>query len=387
MGHIDVELTLHFCVSNPSFSTVLFERGVVINFTSSHHTTATVLTGTLLYCHSIISPRRLPLSGIVDLSQMARRLSVAVIVTAVILAPLVLLHNLWIAGSGLGREFASSTLKKKNEVLFIGKTNALFYQHDRQSFVHQLSSCLFDYRHCRVLNWHIQKTGGSFIASKMYPAFNRAPYKSQEWCCNEDFMSKFRSNSTAFCSKRMGIYEVRPDQYTEVLQTCQQYAKSVDIPMIRYIGFISIREPIQRSVSAIHQRCNVHKSQLPTDIRETCNRCSYDVAEDRPFFESYVNQTNKYYRGLQQLMLSRPDKQVPLYVIDNEDINEMFQSLEKTFTDRLAEHGSNLSFHFPRGKQNAEAMEKLCDFGMPSSLMKNHREALDAYHWVRATSL
>ena len=78
----------------------------------------------------------------------------------------------------------------------------------------------------------------------------------------------------------------------------------------------------------------------------------------------------------------------PVYIIDNEQIDEFFTKLEyrvtQVFHDYFTRHPerNRSSYHFPNGKRNSEATEKLCDFGMSSALMKQHRIALDAYHWI-----
>jgi hypothetical protein len=193
----------------------------------------------------------------------------------------------------------------------------------------------------------------------------------------------------------MGVYEVRSHEYQEVLRTCQDFRRNqlrnstseTTGRQHRYIGFVSVREPIQRSLSAVHQTCNVHQSSLRPEVRETCERCNYRVDGDKPFFEKYVSQTNNFYTGVKDLVHSNSDGgDIPLYVIDNDDINDMFQQLENAVNRRFKRDRSNMTFHFPPGKKNSEATAKLCDFGMPSSLMKQHQPAFDAYHWIWSNS-
>jgi len=51
--------------------------------------------------------------------------------------------------------------------------------------------------------------------------------------------------------QKMGIYEVRGDQYAEALETCEkQYGPKGH----RYVGLVSTREPIQRTLSLIHEQ-------------------------------------------------------------------------------------------------------------------------------------
>ena len=204
---------------------------------------------------------------------------------------------------------------------------------------------------------------------------------------------RFRPNVKEICSTRFGVYEVRAHQFHEVLQTCHDFQNEIlnnttettgNDGQHRYIGFVSIREPIQRSVSAIHQACNAFPASLPQLMRQKCERCSYDIDDDKPFFDRHVSDTNKFYSGLVDMLV--PDSlsviDIPIYVVDNDHVNDMFQRLETSIDRELSEQGSNTTFHFPAGEKNTEAAIKLCDFGMKSSMMKRHQEALDAYHRI-----
>ena len=100
-------------------------------------------------------------------------------------------------------------------------SSALFYHHDPDVFLQQFEECMLDMDYCHVLYWHIQKTGGSYIASRLHPVFNNGTlYNSREWCCNEKFMKhSFKLETENFCSKKLGVYEVRSHEYQQVCQS------------------------------------------------------------------------------------------------------------------------------------------------------------------------
>lgn len=304
-----------------------------------------------------------------------------------------LLFDLWLSNDSIVLKMSSSSANKPAPSNPLLKTKNLFYYHDPNLFVQKFSRCLIEGDSCHVFYWHIQKTGGSFLASTLYQIFNRMErYNSKEWCCNDKFMkTNFWQNVSAYCSKRMGVYEVRPHQYQQVVQACQNYLQGryntsdATERNHRYIGLISIRQPIERTLSAIHQRCNVHSNNLDNVTRSVCERCDYSNDIDKPFFEKFVNDTNDIYTSTKKFMLSSSAMGIPLYVIDNEHMTEFFEKSEEYLTDSLLHAGMylpNNTFHFPKGKPNAEASQKLCDFGMPSALMKQHRDALNVYHWL-----
>ena len=266
-----------------------------------------------------------------------------------------------------------------------------FYHDEPDHFAHEFVRCMFQLDHCHILYWHIQKTGGSFIASRIYPGQTQKHYDSREWCCNSKFMEgEFNKHVPKYCSMNMGVYEVKPHQFKQVIRACQEYLpqlkKKDDRMQHRYIGLLSVREPIQRSLSGIHQRCNVHSSQLDKATRAICERCAY-VDEDEAFYNKIVNNTNDMYNGMQREILADPSIDIPLFTIDSTHINDFFGKIESIVTSRLMKAGkitSNVTFKLPEGKPNAEKLEKICDFGMPSTLMKNHLPALKAYHWIWA---
>ena len=225
--------------------------------------------------------------------------------------------------------------------------------------------------------------GGSYLASKLYGKLNAEPYRSKEWCCNENFM-KQKFQPATYCNKQMGVYEVKPKQFQYVLQQCSKYQYQY-----RYLGLATIREPLQRTLSGIHQRCNVHSSRLDENTKRVCTKCQYD--QDDPdtinIFGKVVNDTNNVYVGLKDLLLNNSKLHIPLLVLDTIHITNFLNGLEGLVTDKLHSVGvlpKNQSFLFPQGTANAEKKKKICDFGMHSLMMRQHGPSLDAYHWLWA---
>ena len=238
------------------------------------------------------------------------------------------------------------------------------------------------HKKCHIVYFHIQKTGGTYIASRLSPVMNLERYNSKEWCCGDSFMyNSFRQNITNYCiNKKMGIYEVTPEQYTEILDTCKQVIPS-DHTMI---GLITIREPIQRTISQIHQLCNVNPHRNEQYVQDICERCNYTVNDDdKYFYDKKTNKTNWIYSGVQDV-ISNTTIDVPLLILDSTDITEFFDTLEDIATQSLRRINSlldNETFHFPVGRYNPER-KTICDFAMPSSMMKHHADSLRTYRWI-----
>ena len=389
----------------------------------------------------------------------------------------------------------------------------IYFSHQPTHFITEFARCAKTKR-CKLLYWHVQKTGGTYLASRLYKILNRDQrgYQSKEWCCHESFMRhKFRANTTKYCTTNFGVYEVRPNQYREIVNTClrhqqqqqqqQQQQFKVEeggneddegkVERLEYMGLMTIREPLQRTISQIHQQCNVRRnSHLKPKDQEICNRCRYDGVDsnggqkndnggkdddDRSFYDHIANTTNKIYQemknmveiqvddkddyslstmddGVQTQEKNRKEKKylnLPLLILNNEDMDEFFDGLERHVTSLLSNKqvatatttfplpsfsifpkisNTNLNddddddfvddgpYHLPKGRMNAQKREvvtgendnstvtttktttksiivegqaqsstspKLCNFAMPSQLMKLHRPSLDIYRWFQ----
>jgi hypothetical protein len=255
----------------------------------------------------------------------------------------------------------------------------IHYGHHPKEFMKTFARCSMD-KKCHIVYFHIQKTGGTYIASRLSPVMNLERYNSKEWCCHDSFMNNsFRPNITEYCNKKMGIYEVTPEQYIEIINTCTRAVPSDHT----VIGLITIREPIQRTISQIHQFCNVNPDRNEQYIQDICQRCNYTTDDDKYFYDKITNKTNLIYTGVQDI-ISDTTIDVPLLILDNTDITEFFDALEDIATQSLRKVNAiprNETFHFSTGRSNPER-KTICDFGMPSSMMKQHADSLRTYRWI-----
>ena len=261
-------------------------------------------------------------------------------------------------------------------------TERILYSMQKDKFVEKFASCAADQK-CHILYWHVQKTGGTYLASRLYYQMNRVAYKSKEWCCHDEFMTnRFRPNPEAYCSREMGVYEVQPIEFAEVIETCRRTASSNSNT---FLGLISVREPLERTISAIHQKCNVHTLRLEEPTRSVCERCSYS-GNDSDFFDRVTNRTNEFYQGMKSI-INNATLDIPILILDNADISDFVYSIEMHAT-KILKRGNyladNETFHFPSGKSNAQdkVPKKLCEFGMPATMMKHHATSLEVYRWI-----
>jgi hypothetical protein len=210
-------------------------------------------------------------------------------------------------------------------------------------------------------------------------------YSSKEWCCHDSFMTKrFRSDPEGYCRRQLGVYEVRSHHFAEVIETCQNISTMM-LDNHTFLGMISIREPLEQTISAIHQQCNVHSGALEEPFRSICERCSYS-GNDTSYFDRVTNGTNAIFQGIQSVIVD-PSLKVPILILDNVDITDFFQHVESHATNVLRKFGtltSNETFHFPLGRTNSQdkVPDRLCDFAMPATMMKYHAASLELYRWL-----
>ena len=244
---------------------------------------------------------------------------------------------------------------------------------------------------CHLMYHHLPKTGGTYIASKLNPMFeNASRYRSGEWCCHDVLMDKFYNNTHDYCyQKRIGIYEVWGDEYYEVLEACRTL-----YPQELYVGLISLREPIQRTLSLIHQQCNSGYHKKNSLYQEYCRNCTYtdDTTSAARFWDStFVQNTNRQYLSTLDFIRQQQQRNdrdsaadheatrssstttIPLLYVDSSMINDFFTRLS---------HGMRLRnsslLDDAREIVNVEN-RSICDFGIKSSMIKKLQPSIDAY--------
>jgi len=227
-------------------------------------------------------------------------------------------------------------------------------------FVEVFFGCLFD-QNCHVLYHHVQKTGGTFLASTFYPILNQQPYQSHEWCCTDVFIQSFHTNFTEYCDKRLGVYEVMGSQFEEVVETCHAYYNN-QTKSHRAIALVTVREPVERIVSSIHQGCNKGYNQSSPEMQAICRQCSYH--KSAVHWDGVVKSTNQVYAELNY------ELPIDWLVLDSLMIDRFLQLLEK-----------RLPVPIQRGESNEEKKD-ICDFHVPSGMFKKLIPAKLAYQKV-----
>jgi hypothetical protein len=142
----------------------------------------------------------------------------------------------------------------------------------------------------------------------------------------------------------------------------------------RAVILTTIREPFSRVVSGIHQLCNKNPQLRSNQTLEACGRCSYQ--KDADFWDATaVNLNNRIYHEIladyQEKAAAPPPPGIThSLLIDTIHLSKLFRGLR---------HAMNISNGVDNtGKQNAEIIS-LCNFAMPSAMMRKLQPSQDAY--------
>ena len=263
------------------------------------------------------------------------------------------------------------------------------------TFVRRFKDCMLDDR-CHTIFLHIAKTGGTTLESALGLFFNpKERVVGARWsCCGNELMDRFRAHKEEYCLSPFRPFQVGAADIPEILDACREVYREMHAGengvRTHYLEvLVSIREPITRELSKIHQMCNKNFASRGKQWQEACRRCSF--GQDQKFWlRGASSGTNQNYEDLLAL-LSTPGHgrvatanetaamvalpaNVPTYLIDMSDISPFLSELKQS----LNELGSRLPIE---GKQNKES-KALCNFHMPSDLMKALSPALSAYRAI-----
>ena len=147
-------------------------------------------------------------------------------------------------------------------------------------FVQELTDCFYD-DDCRIYYYHFEKSGGTSIEQRMARLF---PPRLNS-CCGPTLMERFRVEPIKYCEAKFSSYQVgRSEFLDEIVPTC--IAKTG----ARAVVLVSFREPIQRTLSYIHQKCNKHLWGRSDAMKRACRTCSYE--QDKVFWDDIVQLAN-----------------------------------------------------------------------------------------------
>lgn len=244
------------------------------------------------------------------------------------------------------------------------------FERNPTHFVDTFDDCATD-ENCHVFYHHVQKTGGTHIAAILFPFLENEEYVDKGigddivWCCNEKTMTAFQKNIPGYCNRKLGIYEILGDDFLKVVQTCMKHYDenhrnaTATYMRQRAVVLTSFREPLQRTISAIHQQCNTGWKQKTKEYQDVCDRCSYK--DDPEFYDWFVNRTVRMYEGIKTatVEISRNVDHVDVLAIDNPNINAFFSNL---WTKRN-------QTEITLGEHNTENIVR-CNFLVPSTVLK-----------------
>jgi hypothetical protein len=239
------------------------------------------------------------------------------------------------------------------------------FRNDPYHFSEQIISCFRD-NDCRIYYLHCGKTGGQDVEGRMFSLF---PPRLQSFFFRDgkNLKSFFLSKVRKYCAAKFTSYEMDANTFLEtVVPTCMEI-NTKRTSKSRGVILSTYREPIQRTLSYIHQVCNKNFDRRNKETRAVCKRCSYDLDSD--YWDGYAKATNEDYKGLGSVGLSRISNTTVL-TIDTNDL--------KLFYDMTNLVGNHTFFNGLSEHTNQEKVGR-CNFGMKSEMIRALRFSSEVY--------
>jgi hypothetical protein len=158
----------------------------------------------------------------------------------------------------------------------------------------------------------------------------------------------FQNTETHCVQNKMGIlYQVRGDEYTQVLQACEgNYSEAGHT----YVGMVTTREPIQRTLSSIHQQCNTGFREKDPSYQAFCrNDCTYDRSSEA-FWQRFLDETNNAYITMNAYLNAQKAAKSPMLVIDSSMVNDLFQKVNVGLRERGKEETAYKGWNEKHGR-------------------------------------
>jgi hypothetical protein len=242
----------------------------------------------------------------------------------------------------------------------LSNTTTINFRLQPEMFVEELTRCFND-KDCRIYYYHFGKSGGTGVLERMehlYPP-------RLDSCCNGPMMDRFRKDPKLYCSLKFSSYEITSSDFLgRVMPTCYNITNQS-----RSIVLVTFREPLQRTLSYIHQMCNKNFGKRPKRLQEVCQRCSY--AKDKDYWTEFLDGANDQYQQLYKVASattsSLPDSTV--LAVDLIDLSELYRDLYSA---------TNHKAFSMRTSANPESTSR-CNFGFTSEMFRGLRLANDVY--------
>jgi len=267
--------------------------------------------------------------------------------------------------------------------------NILNFMLEPNRTVAAFRSCEAD-PNCRIMYLHARKTGGTTVESGFRRIFGQEKQKS---CCDDRLMHWVHKDPEYYCGLKFSSYQVSQEEFFKVVHMCAARAKEemwkAGLPEKppRFLLLSTFREPIQQTISWIHQTCNNMRvfGGRPEDVQAACLRCDYH--SDEPVWDGLVQQVTGFVNDTWHVAhldmgsyeesvvdgfdfsLSDPEEvQLESAIIEVPDLGRFFQMYKP---------------NHPIASKNPEEKGN-CDFYTPSEMIKKLRAAEGLYRQMVA---
>jgi hypothetical protein len=260
------------------------------------------------------------------------------------------------------------------------------YHQRPNDFVDVLADCLHSNSTCHIIYRHVGKTGGTGVQAFFWKLLG---LPMRDTCCSARMRRRFMNNTRDYCAQAFQSYEVI-DGFGTMVKVCDDryYKKPSRDQMIlsnfqddprqgwqphRLIVLTTLREPIERLLSKIHQICNKNLKSRSQKVLAACQRC--DFAQDEDMWMQWAREQGSLEDRVIVQQTRGPLHKYPHLWLDVSDLNAMIHQLRPRFSQQQQQEV--FDWYFSQ-KHNPEKLNN-CRFSMDSSLIKGLNESKAIY--------
>ena len=239
-------------------------------------------------------------------------------------------------------------------------------------FITQLEECVLDApsKKCHIMYQHVGKTGGKGVE---YLFFGLLGHKRIA-CCSSRMKEKFYENTSNYCPNPFQSFEVI-DGFDQMVHQCNNDFYKNSPNNTKVILLTSVREPIGRVLSHIHQACNKNwQFKTNETTKEVCTACNFETHTE--FWMKFPRAANGLYNVIRHQSTQSLQMFDHLYV-DMVDLNKMATMLSERLSP-LNDHYTEVFQKYFNKKHNPEKLDH-CSFGLKSPMIKALKPAIETY--------
>jgi hypothetical protein len=139
-------------------------------------------------------------------------------------------------------------------------------------------------------------------------------------------MQKFFRKPGRYCGKKFSSHQVNASSFWLAVDECiNHWPKENGLPPQRAVVVTSFREPIEMTISWIHQVCNKNRSKRSEEVLAACDVCNY--TEHTDVWDTLIEEATSELKSVFHVARGDTDlERIQILSIDTPYINDFFDT-------------------------------------------------------------